>query len=235
MHSETPPTRRTQGVALLERTEYRLVETAEDRDAVYRLRYRAYLDSGLIEPSAAERVCDRYDEASNARIFAVHVDGELCGAVRLHVLTSDRRDCWATQLYGDVLHPRLDRGEVFVDASRLVADPDKGREHPELALVTLRLAYLACDHFDADFGIAMVRTDHQPFYRRFFRHETIAEPRAFPDWPTRKTVLMTSDFRAFRDQVAARFPIMRSNAAERRALFGGLHARTGDAPAEAAE
>ena len=95
----------------------------------------------------------------------------------------------STELFGDVLHPRLDRGEVFVDPARFAADPEKAKRFPELPYVTLRLAYLACDHFNADTGLAIVRPDHQAFYRRVFLHETIAEPRAFPGWHTMKTVI----------------------------------------------
>jgi hypothetical protein len=207
------------GAGLLDRIEYRLIETPEERDSVYLLRYKAYLHGGLILPSESRRVNDCYDDAPNAWIFGVYVDGELCSSLRIHVLTSEWRMSYSTELYGDVLHPRLDRGEVFVDPARLAADPEKAKWFPELPYLTLRLAYLACDHFNVDTGLAMVRPDHQPFYRRVFLHEPIAEPRAFPGWHTMKTSLMASDFRNLREKVLARFPIMRSTASERRTLF----------------
>jgi hypothetical protein len=50
------------------------------------------------------------------------------------------------------------------------------------------------DHFNADSGLAMVRTDNQAFYRRVLLSETIAEPRRFPSCDTMKVVLMASDF-----------------------------------------
>ncbi len=215
-----PTTPRSRGLALLARTEYRPVETAEERDAVYRLRYRAYTHAGLMEPNGSGRVSDRYDDAPNAWILAVHVDGELCGSVRIHLLTAGERGCNTTDLYGEVLHPRLDGGEVLIDAARLVADPEATRRHPDLGMLLVRMPYVACEHFGADVGLAMVRDDHAPFYRRFFGHEVLAGPRPFPGWTTRKQVLMASDFRSVRDRVAARFPAMASTAAERRRLFG---------------
>jgi N-acyl amino acid synthase FeeM len=207
------------GVGLFDRVDYRLVETPEDRDAVYAMRYRAYLHGGLILPSESRRIIDTYDEAPNARIFGVYIDGELCSAIRLHVLTSDERMSYSSELFGDILHSRLDRGEVFIDPARFAADPEKSQRYQELPYLTLRLAYLACDHFNADTGLAMVRTDHHAFYRRVFLHETLTEPRSFPGWHTRKVILMASDFRALREKVMARFPIMRSSAFERRMLF----------------
>jgi hypothetical protein len=207
------------GSGLFDRVDYRLIETPEERDSVYLMRYRAYLHGGLISPSESRRIIDRYDDAPNAWIFGVYLDGELCSALRLHVVTSEWRMSYTTELFGDVLHGRLDRGEVFIDPARFAADPEKAKRFPELPYVTLRLAYLACDHFNADTGLAMVRTDHQAFYRRVFMHETITEPRAFPGWHSKKVTLMASDFRALRERVMARFPILRSSAFERRMLF----------------
>jgi hypothetical protein len=218
-HAEPRGPSLVRGAALFDRIDYRLLETPEERDPVYLLRYKAYLNGGLILPSETRRVCDVYDDAPNVWIFGVYVDGELCSSLRIHVLTPECRLSYSTELYGDVLHRRLDRGEVFVDPARLAADPDKAKGLPELPYLTLRLAYLACEYFNADTGLAMVRPDHQPFYRRVFLHEPLAEPRAFPGWHTMKTSLMASDFRQLREKVLTRFPIMRSNAFERRMLF----------------
>lgn len=214
------------GAGLFDRIDYRLIETPEEKECISSLRYRGYLHGGLIGPSESQRVIDRYDDAPNAWTFGIYVDGELCSSVRLHVLTSDMRMSYTTALFGDVLHPRLDRGEVFIDPSRFVADPEKAKRFPELPYLTLRLAYLACEHFDADSGLALVRPEHQSFYRRVFLHETISEPRAAPNLII-NVALMESDFRKLREKVLTRFPIMRSSAFERRMLFDRGNQRKG--------
>jgi hypothetical protein len=206
------------GAGLFDRVDYRLIETSADKDLIYSMRYKAYLQGGLILPSESLRVSDRYDDAPNAWTFGIYVDGELCSSIRLHVLTSEWRMSYATELFGDVLHPRLDRGEVFIDPARFVADPDKAQRFPELPYLTLRLAYLACEYFNADTGLALVRAEHQAFYRRIFLHENIAEPRSFPN-VLKQVALMASGFRTLRERVLTRFPIMRSSAFERRMLF----------------
>ena len=206
------------GGALFDRVDYRLIETPEDKDRLYLMRYRAYLHGGLISPSESQRVSDRYDDAPNAWTFGIYVDGEFCSALRLHVLTPEWRMSYATELFGDILHPRLDQGEVFIDPARFVADPEKAQRFPELPYLTVRLAYLACEYFNADTGLALVRAEHQSFYRRVFLNEIIAEPRSFPN-VTKKVALMASDFRTVREKVMTRFPIMRSSAFERRMLF----------------
>jgi hypothetical protein len=206
------------GAGLFDRVDYRVIETPEERDALYLMRYRAYLHGGLILPSESQRVSDRYDDAPNAWTFGIYVDGELCSSLRLHVLTPESRTSYATELFGDVLHRRLDRGEVIIDPARFVADPEKAQRFPELPYLTVRLAYLACEYFNADTGLAQVRAEHLAFYRRVFLQETIAEPRSFPN-VLKKVALMACDFPAVRERVLTRFPIMRSSAFERRMLF----------------
>ena len=223
--AELQPSLNVRGAGLFDRVDYRLIETPEEKDLIYLMRYRAYLHGGLISPSETLRVTDRYDDSPNVWLFGVFVDGELCGSFRLHVLTSEWRDSYTTELFGDILHERLDRGEVFIDPARFTADPDKARRFPELPYLTVRLAYMACDYFNADTGLAMVRTDHQAFYRRVLLSEAISEPRPFPGWDTKKVILMASDFPKVRERILARFPIMRSNAFERRMLFDRVNQR----------
>ena len=90
--------------------------------------------------------------------------------------------------------------------------------------LTLRLAYMACEYFNADLGLAIVRAEHQAFYRRVFLHETIAEPRMFPGL-LKPVGLMAADFPAMKEKVFERYPIMRSTAFERRMLFERANAR----------
>jgi hypothetical protein len=226
----TPPVVR--GAGLFDRLDYRLIETPEDKDLIYSMRYKAYLHGELISPSEARRVTDCYDDAPNAWIFGIYVDGELCSSIRIHVLTSEWRMSFSTEFFGDILHHRLDRGEVFIDPARFAADPEKAQRFPELPYLTVRLGYLACDHFNADTGLALVRPDHQAFYRRVLLSETIAEPRPFPSFSgSKKVVLMASDFPTVREKIMARFPIMRSSAFERRMLFDrGSHRKAAPRP-----
>ena len=55
---------------LLQRVSYRRADTDEDREAIYRLRYRAYLDEGAIEPDFGRRLSDRFDESTTVGLLA---------------------------------------------------------------------------------------------------------------------------------------------------------------------
>ncbi len=164
----------------LEHVDYRLAETPEDKDRIYRLRYRAYLREGAILPSESERVSDRYDDLPNNFTFGVYVKGELYSSIRISVLTSEHRGSPSSEMFTELLHPELDRGKVIVDPTRFVADPEKARTFPELPYVTVRLGYIACGHFNADIGLANVRPEHRAFYRKVFLQEPWGEPKLYP-------------------------------------------------------
>ena len=76
----------------LEHVDYRLATTAEEKDKIYRLRYRAYLREGAIMPSPSERVIDQHDDAPNSWTFGIYIHGELYSSLRVTLLTSELRD-----------------------------------------------------------------------------------------------------------------------------------------------
>ena len=202
----------------LDQVDYRLAQTPEEKDEIYRLRYRAYLREGAIRPSTDGRVIDQFEDAPNAWTFGVYFHGELYSSIRVSVLTSEWRMSPSVELFGDVLHPELDKGKVIIDSTRFVADPEKARNFPELPYVTVRLGSMAGVHFNADYGLAIVRPEHQAFYRRVFLHETWCEPRTYPGL-VKPVGLMAAHLPTVRDRVLARYPFLRSSAFERRTLF----------------
>src|SRR5438445_2790549 len=205
--AEVTTTAPARNVDLLDNVDYRLVETPEEREEIYRLRYRAYLREGAIRPSDDERVTDQYDEAPNAWTFGVYFQDVLHSSIRVSVLTSEWRMSPSVELFGDVLHPELDKGQVFIDSTRFVADPEKARIFPELPYVTVRLGSMAGVYFNADYGLAIVRPEHQPFYRRVFLHETWCEPRTYPGL-VKPVGLMAAHLPTVRDRVRARYPFL---------------------------
>jgi N-acyl amino acid synthase FeeM len=206
------------GGELLDLIDYRLAETEADKEAIYRLRYRAYLHEGAIEPRSDRRLTDRFDDAPNSWIFGIYVEGILASSLRISVATLDNPDTPAVEAFPDLLKPELDRGKIIVDPNRFVAEPYREQRHPQLPYVTLRLAYVACGYFNADIGTATVRAEHQAFYRRVFLHKPLCAPRPYPSL-TKPLALMAVDYFAKRDKVFDRYPFFRSSYFERRMLF----------------
>jgi hypothetical protein len=220
----------------LDQVDYRLAQTPDEKDEIYRLRYRAYLREGAIRPSTDGRVIDQFEDAPNAWTFGVYFQGELYSSIRVSVLTSEWRMSPSVELFGDVLHPELDKGKVIIDSTRFVADPERARNFPELPYVTVRLGSMAGVYFNADYGLAIVRPEHQAFYRRVFLHETWCEPRLYPGL-VKPVGLMAAHLPTVRDRVLARYPFLRSSAFERRTLFdrGGGRPSSSDAVVNAFE
>jgi len=205
-------------VELIDQVEYRLAVTEVEKEEIYNLRYRAYLQEGAIEPRADQRLTDRFDDLPNSWIFGVYLDGELRSSLRVSVATPDNDQTPALDAFRDLLGPELAKGKVIVDPNRFVADPQSRAEYPELPYLTVRLGYLACGYFNADIGTATVRAEHQAFYRRVFLQKSLCEPRPYPTL-TKPLCLMAADYLSIRDKVFERFPMMRSSALERQMLF----------------
>src|SRR4051812_19686167 len=89
--------------SLLDRVDYRLAETEAEREAIYRLRYRAYLHGGAIEPRADQRWADLFDELPNSWFLGVYLDGELTISIRVGGAPPDNDATPAVNAFRDLL------------------------------------------------------------------------------------------------------------------------------------
>ena len=205
---------------LLERVEHRVAKTPAEKEAVYRLRYEAYIRNGLIEARDDERLRDqRYDDAANTWITATFIDGELAATTRVNFGNSEGAILPSLFVFSDVILPHLRAGRVIVDFTRAAARLEASKRYPELPYIALRPGYMAAEHFDAHFAVATARAEHLAFYRRVFHFVPWCEPRFYPN-VTAKIACMGAEFHAVRDRIETRHPFFCSTAAEREALFG---------------
>jgi hypothetical protein len=58
-------------------------ETTEERQAIFRLRYQAYLREGMIPANPFEKFTDGADNVENSYLFGVYIDGKLASSLRL--------------------------------------------------------------------------------------------------------------------------------------------------------
>jgi N-acyl-L-homoserine lactone synthetase len=203
---------------LLNRVDCRPAVSKADRDAIFRLRYQAYLSEGTIKPSLVQTFSDPYDESENVWLLGLYLDGELASSIRLHVATPASRDFPSRKVFAELLEPELDAGKIIVDPTRFVTDKGYSRTNPGLPYATVRLAWLAAEHFRAAHLLAAVRTEHQAFYRRTFDHRPICAPRPYP-LLTQPISLMTVNYASVAERVHQRYPFFRSSFFERRMLF----------------
>ena len=220
--SRAPAPRLSERVAaLLPRVEYVLARTPREREAIFRLRHEAYLREGAILPRPNGLFHDAVDEASNCFIFGTYIDGRLAGSIRLSLTMANAPRIPTAHVFPDVLLPRIAAGEVILDPTRFVADHEASRAFPELPHVTLRLPWMAMEHFGADLMLAAVRPEHQAFYCRLWGNERLCDPRPYPG--LLKPIALTAHrFADVRSKVHARHPYFQSIGSERYAVFGAL-------------
>src|SRR5712692_4115755 len=76
--------------------EIKLVQSAEEREQVYRLRYKVYVEEMGLNPTEADHsrgiITDSLD--SSARILAAFSEGEVVGTIRLNLARYPEMDQW---------------------------------------------------------------------------------------------------------------------------------------------
>jgi len=204
---------------LAAKIEFKRADSDAEREAIFRLRYKAYLREGGISPSAAARFADDDDETDNAYLMGLYINGELATSLRLHVASKNGTpDCPSLHVFSDILQPLLDSGNVLVDTTRFVADERLSRMHRGLPLVTIRLCVVAGEYFGAHHLLAAVRSEHRAFYIRSFGSKVLCDARPYP--PLLKPITLTTvHFPTQGAELYRRYPFYRSTPAERRKLF----------------
>src|ERR1700743_2620949 len=91
---------------LLERVDYRLAQTAAEKEEIYSLGYRAYSREGMVKESAEQRVTDQFDDLPNSWTFGVHLFGELFSSVRICLLNAEWRQSTSAPVVGHILLPK---------------------------------------------------------------------------------------------------------------------------------
>jgi hypothetical protein len=203
---------------LLDRIDYRIAESDEDREAIFKLRYQAYLGEGAIEPNTSKIFADHYDDMENVFIFGLYIDGELASSIRIHVANEQEPEFPSHSVFADLLDPELEAGKVIIDPTRFVTEKKFSKLFPGLPHVTLRLCWLAAEYFNADHFLVAIRKEHQAFYKRTFNHTLICDERPYP-MLAKPISLMTLYYPDVADRVHRRYPFFRSTYFERRALF----------------
>ncbi len=209
---------RDQIARLVDRIDCRRADSHAEREAIFRLRYQAYMRDGTISPNVAGTFSDPYDEKGNVYLFGLYIDDSLASSIRLHIASAAHRESPTVEVFSDILQPELDAGKVIVDPTRFVVDDKFSRLNRGLPYATIRICMLATEYFNADFALAAVRAEHQAFYRRAFNHRLVSEPRPYPLLAT-PISLMAVHLPTAREQLYRRYPFFRSTLAERRELF----------------
>ncbi|MCP4070242.1 MAG: hypothetical protein GY742_00705 [Hyphomicrobiales bacterium] len=214
------PLRFTDGLMdYLQLVDYRLAESAVERENIYQFRYHSYLRENLIEENQFKRFCDDYDQMDNCWTFGVDHHHHMVSSIRIHVATGKYPRSPTLDVFPDIVGPMLEDGNKIIDLTRFVTDPSATSFSSALPFLTMRLIFMACEYFEADYCLAPVSVAHSPFYRRVFGLTKVAEPRQFHQLLKTPLCLMQGDLAKILYGLIDRYPVFRSTFTERRMLF----------------
>lgn len=205
-------------IELMERAEYRRCESGEDLEAIYRLRYDAYRTHGFVSESPDRVTKDEFDGSPNCYRFGVFIGNELVSTVRLHYIDREHPVGPIMSAFGDVLLPRIERGDTFINPTLFASSPHLHSAYRALPYVTLRLAVIANSYFDATSCVCVIREEHTGFYHRIFGSSQVGDPRAYPPFSV-PVMLYASECSENLQPTLQRFPFFASTPLERRLLF----------------
>jgi len=208
---------------LLDRVEYRRIQTAEDMEAVGRVRAKAYKEVNLA-PVKGDVMIDEVDFDPQCYVFGIFHDEQLISTIRIHHVTPDHPVSQTGKVFPTEVQQFLDAGMVLIDPTRLASDTEAFKELPGMHLLTMRLAVIACEFFKADRCLSMVVPHHGPFYRRMIESRLVAAPTTGSGLYSQPLQLMASDFPNSRERIYRRLPFLHAHSYEMRMLFGDLTA-----------
>jgi hypothetical protein len=155
-----------------------VARSAEDRAAVYRLRYECYRRSGAIDVRPDGEFHDHFDQLPNSFSILARTGVSVLATVRVTVSRPDRgwNDSPVNHVYGDEAPFQEIARESFVEASRLCFGQQARRD----AFVRL-LGYMAAlaEFYDVSWLIACPRVEHAKVYQRMFGFRPLADPRQY--------------------------------------------------------
>lgn len=203
----------------IEKIEYRRLETPEELEGVFRLRYRAFRRENFIEANTEQRCTDPLDFTENSFILGLFLEGNLVSSIRLHVLDENHRECPSMMVYSDKIDPLLDSGNTIIDLSRFCTDFETSKKYRALPFATIRLASMAALYFKADHGLTMVRKEHAVFYKKIYQSSQIGQTRNLFPYANFEVGLYCTDIEKIRNQVLNRYPFFKASAIEKELLF----------------
>ncbi|PHN05990.1 N-acyl amino acid synthase FeeM domain-containing protein [Flavilitoribacter nigricans] len=157
----------------------------ESRQLAFQIRYRSYLQAGMIPVNEEGMLYDDYDFAPNVRIFLVWNAGKPVATIRSCVY-SEAYNWLPTEgvhFFEKELTAKLGEKVPLLESNRFAIDPDFQGRHSIFAQFLLFRAHgLNSAFHQCEYIITSVQSNHIAFYQRFLGLNPISDtPRQY-DW-----------------------------------------------------
>lgn len=180
---------------LLPQVAYELIVSEQEREALFRLRYIAYLKEEAVPPNDTGQLHDRFDDLPNSFNIGMKVGSHLVGAMRICVWSRQFRyeTTPGLEVFREELASYLQPDAVMIDPNRFVVDVAFTQKQNAFAFALMRISFMACIKFQATIAIAAARREHCGFYIRSFGHKKVTEPRLYSGL-IKPLALLVNDF-----------------------------------------
>lgn len=208
----------------------------DNRREAFALRYRGYVNAGLIEPSPFEIYTDAYDELGTTLVAALYRRGACIATLRLSVYVpgSEGPALPCEKVYPEIEALKANAKGPIVELSRLSIDPEinNTRYRARLYAAAIRAGIMGCIALDARHLLAATQTKWQTFYEHVLDFKTVGPAQFYPpgDVPV---VLLARELDADLHRRMARNLFFRIDKAELEELSGRLPGLAGLATANA--
>jgi hypothetical protein len=203
---------------LLDRVEYRRIFSQEDFAAVGKLRDTSYNSRDFIDAERFGSFVDEYDRADDCYVIGVYIDEFLTSTVRLHVASAAHLHGPTASYFPERAAQLTENGNCYVDPSRFAADHQMLWQYPAIPFLTLRVAAMASEYFNASHCMTFVRSDAASFYRRSFGSVDMEPPQQVRGF-TVPMMLLGARIDDIRARLETRMPFFKSQSWEQKMMF----------------
>jgi hypothetical protein len=186
-----------------------------ERDAIFKLRYQAYLRAGLVSENSFGRHIEPADHVANAYLMGLYVDRRLVSSLRLQIGSAATPYFSSLELFLHLLEPIHRSGKTIIDMSCVATDGVLARQYVLMPYLILRSWIMAAEHFRADCIAAVVRPQHQLFYKRVLDVELHSEVRLPPHHLTGVNLVIL-DFASSAKRLYENLPAIRHSCRRKR-------------------
>lgn len=159
-----------------------IADTIEEKDEIYKLRYKSYRHDAVIDQSEDEIFFDEYDDLSSSRIIYIAQSGKgIVGSVRFTLNKPGSTTFTSSEylIFPDVLGPIAEKKSI-VCANRLCIAPES-RNKSQILAYLLAAKVFGSDYIDAEYAIAATTTNKLKFYKHLMGMEKISDTRKLPN------------------------------------------------------
>lgn len=178
----------------------KIANTLEEREAVFRLAYRVYLDKEYVKENNQEWLVIDYDQNPSTAIFIVkNSSGVVIASATL--VFNDTSVLPTEKIYESEIRQIKTSGSKIVEVSRLVINPDF-RNSKDILVLLFNYMFIYCyhvKHFDT--VIMQVNPRHKDYYRKLLNFKEVGGEKFCPIVQNAPAILLGIPLCAYYEEV----------------------------------